>query len=246
MKIPLPARDGLIRWLSILVALGMAAGLIAVFFWVPEDAVQLQTQRIFYVHVPTAWVAYLAFGMVLLGSVAYLITRKRRWDSFARASAEVGVLFTGLNLLSGMLWGKPIWGTYWTWDARLTTTFVMFLIYAGYLLFRTLATDPARGARLAAVIGIVGFVDVPLVHYSVDWWRGQHPLPVVNIGGSSQLPNSMLYTMLWMMVVFTGLFVVLVALRMRLDDTEAALERAEEERALASPAPTVIASGGSR
>jgi heme exporter protein C len=225
----------------------MAVGLAAVFFWVPTDAVQGVAQRIFYVHVPTAWVAYLAFGLVVAGSVGYLKSGSGRWDALARASAEVGVLFTGLNLLTGMLWGRPVWGTYWTWDARLTSTFVLFLVYVGYLVFRSLATDPTRGARIAAVIGVVGFVDVPLVHFSVDWWRTLHPVEVVKFGGASQLPASMLVTMLWMVAVFTGLFAVLVALRMRLDAAEEALagaEEAAEAGARATPAPRAAVLAG--
>jgi heme exporter protein C len=222
----------------------MAAGLVAVFFVVPTDAFQGVAQRIFYVHVPTAWVAYLAFAVVLIGSIAYLKTGSRRWDSLAHASAEAGVLFTGLNLLTGMLWGRPIWGTYWTWDARLTTTFVLFLVYVGYLVFRSLATDATRGARVAAVIGIVGFVDVPLVHFSVDWWRTLHPArTVLNVGGAPQLPASMLITMLWMLVVFTGLYAVLITLRMRLDAAEEAVSAAEEA-AEAEPAhPRALTEG---
>jgi len=248
-------RDAGIRRLGLAVALGiviggMAAGLVAVFFWVPTDAFQGVAQRIFYVHVPTAWVAYLAFALVLIGSVGYLKSGSRRWDSLARASAEVGVLFTGLNLLTGMLWGRPVWGTYWTWDARLTSTFVLFLVYVGYLVFRSLATDPTRGARVAAVIGIVGFVDVPLVHFSVDWWRTLHPVAVVRPGATPQLPASMLVTMLWMLAVFTGLFAVLVALRMRLDSAEEALAEAEEAAELRgtdfSPKPAVLAGFGEK
>lgn len=231
MKPPTISRstqNTVIHRLSLLVALGGLAGIVGIFFWVPTDAVQGLPQRIFYVHVPTALIAYLAFGMVLIGSIAFLKTQKHAWDAFAHASAEVGVLFTGCNIVTGMLWGKPIWGTYWTWDPRLTTTFVMLLIYVGYLVFRGMATDRSRGARLAAVIGIVGFVDVPLVHYSVQWWQGLHPtMRIINLNGPQSLPLSMLITMFWMTAVFGGLFVVLMMLRLRLDATEEALNEAE-------------------
>ena len=244
MKLLKLDQESAIRRLSLLVPLAGLAGLGAVFFWVPTDAKQGPPQRIFYVHVPTALIAYLAFGMVLLGSLAYLKTQNRRWDAFAYASAEVGVLFTGCNIVTGMLWGRPEWGTYWTWDPRLTTTFVMLLIYVGYLLFRAMATDPSRGARLAAVIGIVGFVNVPLVHYSVDWWNGLHPnMALIKTSGPQDLPFSMLITMLWMTAVFAGLFILLMMLRMRLenaqaalDDAEAALSEAAEESAASAPA----------
>ena len=241
--------------LTVLVALGMAVGLGAIFFWAPAanclvpgnpgqpcvDARPDVVQHIFYVHVPVAWVAYLAFGVVLLGSVVFLMTGKRRWDNLAASSAEIGVLFTGLTLLSGMLWGRPRWGTWWTWDETLTLTFVLFLIYVGYLLFRSMASDPTRGARVAAVIGIVGFVDVPLVHFSMLWWRTLHPAEVVLNPAGPQLPTSELVTMLWMLGVITALYVLLMLLRMRLGrsaDTLAELEAAADE-APAEPAARV-------
>lgn len=217
-----------IRRLSLAVPLGALIGMIAIFFWVPTDAAQGIPQRIFYVHVPTALVAYLAFGLVLLGSIGYLKTSKKRWDALAHASAEVGVLFTGACIVAGMLWGRPIWGTYWSWDPRLTTTFVMLLIYVGYLVFRAMASDPSRGARIAAVIGIVGFVDIPIVHYSVTWWRGLHPdMRLINLNGPQSLPWQMLATFLFMTVVFAGLFVLLMLLRMRLEMAQDALAEAE-------------------
>lgn len=220
-----------IRRLTVFVAVGGFLGILGAFFWVPTDAFQGLPQRIFYVHVPTALIAYLAFGVVLIGSVGFLLSGRKGWDALAHASAEIGVLFTGMNLVTGMLWGKPIWGTYWTWDARLTSTFVMFLIYMGYLVFRGLATDPSRGARVAAVIGIVGFVDVPLVHYSVDWWRTLHPvMAIINLSGPQNLPASMLVTMFWMTFVFAGLYALLMLLRMRLAGAEEALAEAEAGR----------------
>ncbi|HYR63235.1 MAG TPA: cytochrome c biogenesis protein CcsA [Actinomycetota bacterium] len=237
--------------LTILVALGMAVGIVAIFFWVPTanclvpgaapgqpcfDARPDYIQHIFYMHVPIAYVAYLAFGVVLVGSVAYLKTSKRRWDRLAHASAEIGVLFTGLCLVTGMLWGRPRWGTFWTWDETLTLTFVLFLIYVGYLLFRGMASDAERGARVAAVIGIVGFADVPLVHFSMVWWRTLHPAEVVINPAGPQLPTSELVTMLWMVAVYTGLYILMMLLRTRLGRAHDALadaEAAAEDR----PAP---------
>lgn len=200
--------------LTFLVAAGMLAGLGAVFFWVPTEEFQGVVQRIFYVHVPAAWIAYLAFTIVLIGSIAYLKGGSDRWDTLAHASAEVGVLFCTVNLVTGMMWGRPIWGTYWTWDARLTSMFVLFLIYVGYLVFRGMATDPTRGARIAAVIGIVGFVDVPIVHFSVVWWRTLHPARTVV--PDTDLPGEMLVALLFMLGVFTLLFTLLLSLRVRL------------------------------
>ncbi|HLI56389.1 MAG TPA: cytochrome c biogenesis protein CcsA [Actinomycetota bacterium] len=239
------SQESIVRNLSLLVPLGGLIGLGAIFFWVPTDAKQGVVQRIFYIHVPAALVAYVAFGMVLLGSIAYLKTHNRRWDSFAHASAEVGVLFTGACIVAGMLWGRPEWGTYWAWDPRLTTTFVMLMIYVGYLLFRAMATDPTRGARLAAVIGIVGFVNVPLVHYSVDWWNGLHPnMRLINFNGPQSLPWQMMVTFAYMVAVFAGLFILLMMLRMRLENAQIALAEAEEAEAEAAhPASPAVRSG---
>lgn len=211
-----------------ILAVFMAAGLVAVFFLVPTEAFQGVAQRIFYVHVPSAWIAYLAFGVVLVGSVAYLRTLDSRWDWVAYASARAGVVFTILNLITGMLWGRPIWGTYWVWDPRLTLTLVLLIIYLGYLAFRANAPDETRGAKVAAVIGIAGFAVVPLVHFSVDWWRGQHPArTVIRPEAGPALPASMLATVGFMTVVFALTYVVFLALGVRLLRAESEIERLE-------------------
>jgi heme exporter protein C len=200
-----------------LLAAGFVAGLLAIFFWVPTEAFQGVAQRILYVHAPAAWVAYLAFGVVLVGSIGYLKTADIRWDWIAHASARVGVLFTALNLVTGMLWGRPIWGAYWAWDPRLTLTLVLLLIFLGYLTFRANASDETRGARIGAVIGIAGFLVVPLVHFSVDWWRGQHPArTVIRPEAGPAMPPEMLLTLLAMVAVFTALYLVFLALGVRL------------------------------
>ena len=214
--------------LLVIVGAGVTAGLGAIFFLVPTDDFQGIVQRIFYVHVPSAWVAYLAFAVVLVGSIAYLKTSNNRWDWLAHSSAEVGVVFTAVTLVTGMLWGRPVWGAYWVWDPRLTLTFVLFLIYLGYLALRWMATDPGRGARVAAVIGITGFATVPLVHFSVDWWRGQHPgRTVFKPESSPDLPPQMLLTMLFMLAMFTLLYALFLALRVRLARLDAAVMEME-------------------
>ncbi|MGH7361274.1 MAG: cytochrome c biogenesis protein CcsA [Candidatus Methylomirabilales bacterium] len=149
---------------------GLHAGLVRA----PADVVQGEVQRIMYLHVPTVLVAYLAFFVVFVGSVAYLFTRRERWDILAHASAEIGVLFTALTIAAGAIWGKPTWGAWWTWDARLTTTAILLLIYVGYLMLRAAVEDRSRGARYAAVVGILGFLDIPIIHKSVEWWRTLH------------------------------------------------------------------------
>ena len=163
-------------WLA---ALGLAAGLVLGFGYAPKDAVQGNVQRIMYVHVPSILTAYLAFALVLVASLGFLLTRRTEWDRLAHASAELGVIFTGLTLVSGSIWGKPTWGTWWTWDARLTSTAILFLIYVGYLLLRGMVEDRERGAKYAAVVGIVGAVNIPIVHFSVLWWRTLHQPPTI-------------------------------------------------------------------
>lgn len=203
--------------LSKLLAAGFLAGTAAVFFWVPTDSSQGVAQRILYVHAPAAWGAYLAFAVVLGCSIAYLKTSDMKWDWVAHASARTGVLFTALNLATGMMWGRPIWGAYWAWDPRLTLTLVLFLIYVGYLAFRASASDETMGARIAAVIGIAAFLVVPLVHFSVDWWRGRHPVrtAIRPEAGPAMLPEMQLL-LLGMFLLFSVLYLVLLALGVRL------------------------------
>jgi heme exporter protein C len=168
-------------WLA---AVSLAVGLAAGFGYAPREAVQGNVQRIMYLHVPSVLTAYLAFGLVLLGSIGYLATRRPVWDLLAGAAGEIGVLFTGLTIVSGSIWGRPTWGTWWAWDARLTSTAVLFLIYAGYLLLRSVIDDPDARGRYAAVVGILGAVNIPIVHFSVKWWRepstilGPGPAPI--------------------------------------------------------------------
>src|SRR5438093_57268 len=165
------------RWLGIVAALGLLAGVVMAFGVAPRDRTQGNVQRIMYVHVPAVWVAYLAFIVVFAASVAYLWTRAVGADQTAHAAAEVGVVFLGVNIATGAIWGKPTWGTWWTWDARLTSVAVVFVIFVGYLLVRQMTDDPDRGARFAAVVGILGALNIPLVHFSVYWWRTLHQPP---------------------------------------------------------------------
>jgi heme exporter protein C len=191
----------------------------------PPDAEQGNLIRLMYVHVPAAWVAYLAFAVVFVSSIAYLVTRKTRWDRLAASSAEIGVLFTALTIVLGSIWAKPVWGTWWTWDPRLTTTAILLLIYVGYLTIRRLPDSPARKARWAAVVGIIGFVDVPIVHLSVRWWRSLHQAPARLIGIPEVSP--MMGAALGIgFLAFTIAYVYLMAVRLRLGRLE---ERAVAE-----------------
>jgi heme exporter protein C len=204
--------------IAALVALAVSAVLSLVI--APPDAVQGEVQRIMYVHVPAAWLAYLSFFVVFVASIAYLKTRKTRWDRVAAASAEIGVLFTALAIALGMLWGKPVWGTWWTWDPRLTTTAVLLLIYVGYLAVRRITDNPSRRATWAAVVGIVGFVDVPIVHLSVVWWRSLHQGPTVFRLGAPEIEGTMLLALLGGVAAFTITYAYLMTLRLRVGRLE--------------------------
>ena len=239
-SLPLPAqreevRPGGMAWYDL--ALGLAtlvsllAGLYAAFVYAPTEAVQGDVQRIFYFHVPMAWLAYLAFFVVFAGSILYLWRRSERWDVYARCSAELGVVFTTLVLVTGSLWGRPIWGTWWSWDARMTSTLILWAIYVVYLMLRAYSNDRARGARYGAVLGILGFADVPIVQMSVVWWRTLHPGPVVSLEGNGSLPPQMLLALMICLVAFTLFYAWVFRQRVRIEwlkEQVAALRDAEE------------------
>jgi heme exporter protein C len=197
--------------------LSMGAALYAGLIYAPTERIQGDVQRIFYFHVPLAWTAYLAFFVVFVASCAYLIRRAPFWDALARSSAEIGLLYTTLMLISGSLWARPIWGTWWSWDARLTTTLLLWFIYVGYLMLRSSVQDEEKGARYAAVIGIIGAIDIPIIHQSVVWWRSLHPESVVMASGGPAMPASMLTALVISMIAFTILYAVLVTFRVRLE-----------------------------
>lgn len=186
----------------------------AIFFYAPTDWLQGPVQRIFYLHVSSAIAAYGCFAVVLVGGIIYLRNESDVADRFARAGALVGVVFTTVTLVMGMLWAKKVWGAFWVWDARLTSTLVLWIIYAGYLLVRRLADPGRQAARLAAVVGIFGFVDVPIVHFSVTWWATQHPGPVII---NDALPPQMLATFLFTMGCTIVLAGVMVWIRYRIE-----------------------------
>lgn len=213
-------------------AWALTAVALALIFFVAREADQAmggQLQRIFYFHVPSAWVAYLAFALVFIASIAYLRTGARRWDLLAHAAAETGVVFCSLVLITGPIWANPVWGTWWVWDARLTSALVMWLTYVGYLLLRGLANDTRAAGRLAAVVGIVGFINVPIVHFSVRWWRTLHPegpTPADPSTGSG-LGGPELLAFFTALAAFTLLFCWLLALRVRVGRIEDEVERLE-------------------
>lgn len=227
------ARPGGQAWYDLALAAGVFVGFLVslylAFIYAPADAVQGDVQRIFYFHVSLAWLAYLAFFVVFLGSALYLWRREARWDRLARSSAEIGVVFTTLVLVTGSIWGRPIWGTWWTWDARLTTTLILWAIYVVYLMLRAYSTDRVRGARYGAVLGILGFADVPLVQMSVVWWRTLHPGPVVSLEGGGGMPPQMLLAMTVSVVSFTLFYVYVLRQRVRIEWLKDEIEALRDE-----------------
>ena len=205
-------------------ALG-AASIVALFvalwmalIWSPPDAAMGNVVRILYVHVANAWLAYLAFVIVFLASVGYLWTKRPVFDAIAVASAEIGVLFTGLTLVLGSIWAKPTWGVWWSWEPRVVTTAVMFAMYVGYLLLRNLSSDLERRATRAAVLGIVLVVDVPIVHLSVTWMNALHQLPtVLRPDLQPTLDPRMLASLVAMTIAFTIVYGYLMTARVDIE-----------------------------
>ena len=204
------------RIIGLASALLLAVTAYGMFFVARPDRVQGDAARIVYFHVPIAWVAFLAFGVVFVASIAYLRTRNARWDHLGRASAEVGVVFTTLALITGAIWGYPIWGTWWSWDPKLTTTLILWFLYLAYLMVRSYA-EPPRGARYAAILGIVGFVDVPIVYLSSYWWRTLHPQPVIGPLAEQQPSTSIVWVLLLSLAAFSALYVFLTRLRAEIE-----------------------------
>ena len=196
--------------LLLLGAAFLLADLYLIFQYVPTERVMGIVQRLFYFHVPTVWVGFLAFFIVFVSSIAYLVKRTDVWDRRAYAAGEVGMLFLTVAMVTGAIWAKPVWGTWWVWDAKLTTTFVLWLIYIGYLIVRAYAPDRQRGARWAAIVGIVGFVDVPIVYYAAELWRSLHPELVTGpFAETGSLESAMRTTLYFSTLTFTLLFVYL-------------------------------------
>jgi len=218
--------DSLRRWADTVLPpsalLGIAASIYMVFMYVPTARGEGVVQRIFYFHVPLATLTFVAFGVVAVGSALFLWRGGRGWDRLAHASAEVGMVFCSLVLITGMMWARPRWNAWWTWDARLTTTLILWLIYAGYLMLRSSVGPTDPGARYAAILGIVGAIDIPIINRSVYWWRTIHPAVIVTREGESGLVDPrMQLTLLVCMVAFVLLYLWLLWLRteeMRLGD----------------------------
>ena len=211
----------LLEWGTILGLLGCGYW---IFEWTPVETSQGFAQKIMYLHVPTVIIAYLAFFIVFAFSIAYLWKRDLMFDRIAKASAEVGLLFCALVLITGAVWGRPIWGTYWVWDARLTTTLLLFLIFMGYFLLRMSTDDRDKESRLAAVIGIIGFLDIPIIHKSVEWWRTLHqPTTLFKAEEGSakpSIPEELLYPLLATILAMLLFYFFLLQLRYRVEASQ--------------------------
>ena len=214
--------------ISLAAVLGLAAVYVLALGYTPVEARQGMAQKIFYLHVPAAWSALIAFSLVGVASALYLWLHDPRLDRFAAASAEVGVAFSAVMLTTGPIWAKPIWGTWWTWDARLTLTLFLFFLFVGYLALRASVHDPAERARFSAVVGILGMLLVPFIHLSVYLFRTLHPQPIVLKPSAPSLPPEMLRTLLVSVAVFTLLYIGLVTLRYGLGMAEDARDEATD------------------
>ena len=217
--------------LYIIAGAAILAALYMALIFAPTEATMGDVQRIFYWHVATAWVGFLAFFVAFIASIAYLRTGRRQWDVLALSSVEVGMAYAIIMTITGSLWAKPIWNTWWTWDPRLTSVTIMLLIYASYLLLRRMIDDPAQRARFAAIYGIAGFISVPITFMAVRWWRTIHPVILDSEG--FHLTSSMLAALIVSIAAFTALYVTLLALRCRVEFTADAVAdlkaRLEEE-----------------
>ncbi len=197
-------------------------GFYMTFIYAPTERTMGDVQRIFYIHLPLAWISFLAFFIVFIAGVIYLITRSLRWDIIAHASAEIGVIFNILVIVSGSIWARSTWNTWWTWDPRLTTMLILLLIYLGYLMIRGTNINTEKKARISAVIGIVGFVNVPISFMAIRWWRSMHPVIITN--NSMGLAPPMFITLMVCLGVITLLFAYLLVFRIKLGILEQELK----------------------
>ena len=209
---------------------GMIASLYTAFIYAPTEEIMGNIQRIFYFHMGAVWVATIAFTVVFIASIQYLRKQTRFWDIMAYSSAEIGVLFTTLTIITGSIWAKPVWGTWWTWDPQLTTTFILWILYIVYLILRSSAGSDVKKAKFAAVFGIIAFIDLPLVYVSARVMRGISP--VVFGGRAGGIAPQMMVALLVCLITFTLLYVVLIKQRMDIEEMKDEVTRLKLEEAL--------------
>lgn len=203
----------------------MGLTLYLVYLWVPTEQTLGVSQRIFYFHVPLGWLGMLSIVVVAIASISHLITNNEKWDSLAHATAELGLVCLTLILVTGSIWAKPIWGVWWTWDAKLTTTLILWFIYVGYLMVRAYSPEGSQGRRNASIVALFGVIDAPIIYMTTVWWRTAHPdLNIGPLAESGALETKMALTLLVSVVTFTALFVYVLMERYSLRRTEAALD----------------------
>jgi heme exporter protein C len=224
-----PKENYLLLWLTAAV---IFAAIAAIYLYVPTEKTEGPVQRIMYFHIPAAWLSFFAFFVVFITSILFLWKKEREWDIYAHASAEIGVIFCSLVLITGPIWARPIWGAWWVWDARLTSTLILWLIYVAYLMLRSQTAPGSMRARYAAVLGIAGFLDIPLIHFSVLWWRAFHPQPkvITSEGFGKGLDTSMMMTLLISLAAFTLLYFVLMGQRVRQEKLRDEIDRIKKEK----------------
>jgi heme exporter protein C len=208
-------------------ALGMLGAIILliniynIFLVLPDEVNQGAIYRIIFFHVPASMVATALFTVALVASVGFIAFKDFRWDNVAVASTEVGLVFAIVNLVTGSIWGRNIWGIWWTWDYRITSAFVCVLLYAGYLMIRPAFSDPTQRGTIAAVISIFAYVDLPIVWFSIRWWRTQHPSPVLETGG---LPPAWVAALMWNALALLLISIALVLIRLRSEEVQREVE----------------------
>ena len=226
---PKPARRGGIVRDVLLVASALAMGitLYMVFMWVPTEQNLGVSQRIFYFHVPLGWIGMVSIVIVAFASVMHLFTGRQRWDDLAYSTAEIGVIYATLILVTGAIWAKPVWGVWWAWDPKLTTTLILWFIYVGYLMIRVYGPAGTQGKRFASVIALIGAIDAPIIYKATDWWRTAHPDNNI----PSDLNGQMLLTLLASVIAFTILYSYTLAERYALRKSESDLDELHQRAA---------------
>jgi heme exporter protein C len=224
----LRSMTGRIAGTVIVAALIFYAGYAALFI-APDEKTMHEIQRIFYFHLPSWMTCFTAFSIAFIANIAYLATRKPKWDWLGVAGVEVGVACCTIGLITGPLWARPVWGIWWTWDARLTTTFILWLLYIAYLLLRGLLEEPEKKATLSAIFGIFAFLDVPLVYMSNRLWRTQHPQPVIFGGENSGLAPTIAWVLLLCVIAGFGVMILILVDRYRLEKLRFEFEELRQE-----------------